>query len=192
MAPSTRGTLAGPSARGRTRAPEACCAQCPVRPRCLPGGLEAVALAHFAALIEHREVSAAGTALYRAGDPVAIYAVRRGAVGVVRGDASARLVRVVLPGELAGLAEVGVPVHTGAARTLTPAAVCAIRDDWMALPEAPVLHANLRRAMARHLEQVDAASRYLTAHTARERLHGLHAALVTRLADPGTVVYALP
>lgn len=173
------------AASGQSCSP-ACCAECPVRTRCLPGGLEALALTRFAAQVEHNDMLAPGMVLYRPGDPVALYTVCRGAIGVVSGDADARLIRVVLPGELAGLSDVGASAHTGTAHTLTPAAVCTIRDDWMALPEAPVLYANLRRAMLQYLAQVDAAPHYLTARTARERLQGLHAALAARLREvPG-------
>lgn len=105
------------------------CGDCALQRLCFPPPLSEDALAQISEIIGQPPILARGETIYRTGDPArAVYAVRSGAVmtSVLREDGSEQVVGIYLPGEVAGLENLGQPACTTTAVALEKTQLCAM------------------------------------------------------------------
>jgi len=116
-----------------------------------------------------------------------LYTLRRGLIKLVRyqSDGTQRIIRMLAPGDIAGLETTVHPVYDSTAIALTEVAVCRIPLTAIQQLESasPRLHAQMLRKWHEALKQADDFIADLASGSARQRL----ARLLLRLAqgDPG-------
>lgn len=126
-----------------------------------------------------------GTVLYSEGQPaVGIYTVRTGMIKLVRlsGDGRSRIVRVLRPGDVAGLEALATQRYDCEAVALTPASVCRIPLDVMHTlgRNSPRMHITLMQKWQQALKGADDWLADLNFGSAAQRV----AALVLKMRDP--------
>jgi len=116
-----------------------------------------------------------GLALYHVGDPgQAVFTIRTGLVKLVRylADGSQRIVRLLRPGDTAGMEAVLGQDYEHTAIALRPALTCRIpREVVNRLAEqTPRMHAQLMRRWQRQVQQADAWLTSLSTGSAKARV----------------------
>jgi CRP/FNR family transcriptional regulator, anaerobic regulatory protein len=124
--------------------------------------------------------------LYREGDPTqGLFTVRLGSLKLVRvtPDGRVRIVRVLRPGDVAGLEALAVPGYDSEAVALTEAQVCRIPISVIRTLDAqsPRLHRRLMQKWQRALRDADDWLAELSSGTAGQRVWNL----VQRMEAPG-------
>jgi CRP-like cAMP-binding protein len=135
----------------------------------------------------------AGGVLYHQADPgAALFTVRSGLLKLVQyaPDGSQRIVRLLRPGDVAGLEAVVGQAYQHTAVVLHQAEVCRIPTEVLQRLNkmTPRLHEELMNRWQRALSEADAYLTELSTGNARSRV----ARLILRLADPDDGVCVLP
>jgi CRP/FNR family transcriptional regulator len=117
-----------PGLHHQTSAESQPCPVCTLQPVCVPWDLEPEDLQSLEGIVEHPERFAAGSHLFRFGDPLqAVYVVRAGAFKVYRSDTwgRERVLGFSLAGELVGIDGIYPQRHVSHAIALEDSDVCA-------------------------------------------------------------------
>ncbi|HWS74071.1 MAG TPA: Crp/Fnr family transcriptional regulator [Quisquiliibacterium sp.] len=132
----------------------------------------------------HETSVPAHTTLFDEGSPGQfLFTIRRGLVKLVRyqTDGSQRIIRLLTPGDIAGLETTATPSYDSTAITLTEVTACRIPQAVIERLEgsSPRLHAQLLRKWHEALKQADDFIADLASGSARQRL----ARLLLRLSN---------
>jgi CRP-like cAMP-binding protein len=150
------------------------CLKCGIRETALFADLRAEDFAHIHLPIEELDFDT-GTALYHVGDPgQAVFTVRHGLVKLVSYlvDGGQRIVRLLRPGDTAGMESLLSLDYEHTAIALRPTATCRIpREVVTRLAEqTPRMHAQLMQRWQRSVQQADAWLTSLSTGHAKARV----------------------
>jgi CRP/FNR family transcriptional regulator, anaerobic regulatory protein len=162
------------------------CDSCAMRPACYTRGTHRAART----LVERLRTLARGELLFEAGSPaLSVFAVRSGTlkVSMSRAGCTPRIVRFVLPGELAGLDAFDDRTHSTTAVALEECEVCEIPAWHLELlcQMRPALAAHLRRQLAREVGDAYLHAAALAGLSASQRVAGFLLGLGQRWSARG-------
>ena len=160
------------------------CHSCGIRESSLCSGMTDDEFSHINLSIEDIKLSA-GNSLFRQGDEGSyIYSVRQGMVKLtrIRQNGDQRIMRILRPGDVAGLEVIVADRYEYDAIALDPVLVCRIPVEVMLRldSESPRLHKKLLEKWHKTLIEADEWMAELTAGTARARL----ARLLLKMRNP--------
>jgi CRP/FNR family transcriptional regulator len=168
------------------------CDSCAMGPACHMRGRDRSART----LVERLRTLARGESLFEAGTPaVSVFALRAGALKLSMPEAGGapRIVRFVLPGDLAGVEAFGEGIHATTAEALEACEVCEI-PAWhleTLCQLRPPLATHLRRLLARELLDSQMHAAALAGLSAPQRVAGFLLELGRRSSARGRSAYRL-
>jgi len=181
-----RGTAPG-QPRPAPAGPAVRCAECRLRPGCLPAGLTAAEICEFEEQAQRARALGPGDHLFRVGDEFqALFAVRRGCLKTYAVDTEGRehVLNFYFPGEIVGLDAIYPAQHVSNAVALTDTLICCLpyRTVLQLSGQLPALQTQLTLLLSRDLfSMMSIAGDF----TAEERLAAFLLMVSARMREGG-------